>query len=160
MTLLLIMRHGEAEHGFPDAQRRLTARGEEEVERMALWLSSRLDVSTRRSLCIAASPFVRAQQTARHMGEALGKRIETLPLITPDEPVKPVIDWLQEHGDGTPWLLVSHMPLVGSLVGRLADGEHRGSRAMATATVAILEADVWAAGCARLVDWQTPADIS
>ncbi|GAB2784469.1 phosphohistidine phosphatase SixA [Halomonas shantousis] len=158
--MLLIMRHGEAAPGFPDEQRRLTARGEEEAERMARWLRSRLDDRGRQALRIAASPLVRAQQTAKRVAEALGKEIETVSCLTPDDPPEAVIDWLQEHGDDTPWLLVSHMPLVGSLVGRLVDGERRASRPMATATVALLEADVWAAGCAQLIDWRAPADVS
>lgn len=155
---LLIMRHGEAVPGHPDSQRELTAQGRQEAARMALWLLSRLDEAQRETLRIAASPYTRAQQTAAIVAERLGARVETLALITPDDPIDPVIDWLQANADQTPWLLVSHMPLVGALTARLVDGDPRSSLPMPTAGIAALEADVWAAGCAQLKAFSHPAE--
>lgn len=157
---LWIMRHGEAGPGRPDHERRLTSAGEREVARMAAWFHGALlsDARGGTALRLAASPYYRAQQTAAIMAERLGVDVETLASFTPDDPVEPVIDWLQEFAMGTPWLLVGHMPLVGELTGRLVEGDRRASLGFPTAAIAALEADVWASGCARLRGFHTPAD--
>lgn len=155
---LFLMRHGEAGPGQPDSWRELTARGRKEAVRMAHWLASRLEAPEREALRIAASPYVRAQQTAAIVAEHLNAGVETLALITPDEPIDPVIDWLQGNSRQAPWLLVSHMPLVGALAARLVDGDPRSSLPMPTAGVAALEAEVWAAGCAQLKAFSHPAE--
>lgn len=157
---LWVMRHGEAGPGYPDHERSLTAAGEREVARMAAWfhrqrLADPLDLPPLR---LGASPYRRAQQTAAIMAERLGVAVETLPLITPDDPVEALFDWLQEHAMGAPWLLVSHMPLVGELTGRLVERDRRASLGFPTAAIAALAADVWASGCARLTGFHTPAD--
>lgn len=161
---LWIMRHGQAAIGRPDAQRELTAQGREEAALMADWLARSLSSSQAVDLRIAASPYLRAQQTATIVAERLGKRVETLALITPDDAVEAVIDWLQaeqaEKAERTSWLLVSHMPLVGSLTGRLVEGDPRSQLPMPTAAIAALEADVWAAGCAELRTFRHPADVA
>lgn len=152
---LLIMRHGEAVSGTPDSARELSERGRREAARMAAWLAGRGDLARLRLL---ASPYVRARQTAELVGEALGVEVETLPIITPDDPPSVVIDWLLEQGDG-PLMLVSHMPLVGALTGLLAEGRADRGPGFATAAVAELEAGAFAAGAARLVRLTTPADL-
>ena len=148
------MRHGEAGHGVPDAERELTARGRREAERMAAWLADREDLA---GLRLLASPYRRARQTAAIVGQALGLEAEALSLITPDDPPRAVADWLLEQPQGRPLLLVSHMPLVGALTGLLVEGRVDRGLGFPTAAVAELEADVWAAGCARLVEFVSPA---
>ncbi|RXE48906.1 phosphohistidine phosphatase SixA [Chromohalobacter israelensis] len=160
MSILYIMRHGEAAPGTPDSERSLTEHGEQEARAMGAWLSEVLTDDVRHALRIVASPYRRAQQTARLVAAPLGLSVDTLPIITPDEPLEPVIDWLQQQVPETPCLLVSHMPLVGALVGRLVEGDVRASQPMPTASVAALEAEVWAAGCATLRQWQSPRDLS
>ncbi len=126
---------------------------------MAEWLARSLTPSQAANLRIAASPYVRAQQTATLVAERLAKRIETLSLITPDDSVEAVIDWLQQ-ADPVCWLLVSHMPLVGSLTGRLLERDPRSQLPMPTAAIVALEAEVWAAGCAELRTFRHPADFA
>ncbi|MBZ9560186.1 MULTISPECIES: phosphohistidine phosphatase SixA [unclassified Modicisalibacter] len=155
-----IMRHGEAAPGRPDHLRELTEHGRDEARRMAGWLAGSLSEAQRRALRIVASPYRRAQQTAGIVAESLGKDVETLASITPDDPVAPVIDWLQVEAAATPTLLVSHMPLVGELTGRLVEGDRRSSLPMPTAAIAALEAEVWAAGCADLVAFRHPGDLA
>ncbi|EPC01403.1 hypothetical protein L861_12590 [Litchfieldella anticariensis FP35 = DSM 16096] len=157
---VMIMRHGKAKPGQPDADRELSERGCHDASRMGAWLAASLDEEWRRPLRVVASPFRRAQQTAILVAEPLGLTVETLELITPDDPVEPVIEWLLKHAAGTPWLLVSHMPLVGELTTRLVEGGRGQGMHFPTAAIASLEADVWAAGCARLSGFHTPADIS
>lgn len=156
---LWIMRHGEAAPGYPDPHRELTAHGRDEVASMAQWLRQSMDKSCLAGLRIATSPYRRAAQTAEIVAKHLGKRIEPLATITPDDPVEPVIDWLQENSQAASWLLVSHMPLVGALTGRLVEGELRSSLPMPTAAIARLRAEVWASGCANLESYTTPADL-
>ncbi|MDW5377555.1 phosphohistidine phosphatase SixA [Halomonas sp. HP20-15] len=155
---LWIMRHGQAAAGRPDEGRELTAQGREEVALMADWLARSLTPSQAVELRIAASPYLRAQQTASIVADRLDKRVETLSSITPDDSVEAVIDWLQ--ASRAAWLLVSHMPLVGSLTGRLVDRDPRSQLPMPTAAIAALEADVWAAGCAELCTFRHPADFA
>lgn len=157
-----IMRHGQAASGQPDDQRPLTEEGQREAARMGQWLFATLDEAQRRHLTIVTSPYLRARQTARIVADQLevDRPVEELPLITPDDPIEPVLDWLQAHVVDAPCLLVSHMPLVGSLTARLADGDPRSSLPMPTAAIAGLEAEVWAAGCARLTVFRHPAELN
>ncbi|WP_234283741.1 MULTISPECIES: phosphohistidine phosphatase SixA [unclassified Halomonas] len=152
---LFIMRHGEAIAGRPDSERELSAQGQVEAERMAGWFGRQPLAGAR----VLVSPFVRARQTAGHVGRALGVEPEVLPFVTPDDAPTAVIEWLLANTDEAPLVLVSHMPLVGLLTGLLVEG--RGDRGLAfpTAAVAELESEVWAAGCARLVRFTAPADI-
>ena len=152
---LLIMRHGEAGPGAPDARRKLTAGGQTEAARMADWLQYQALDGAR----ILASPYRRARQTAEHLAAALGGEIETLPILTPDDPPAAVVDWLLAQEAERPLLLVSHMPLVGALTGLLVEGRSDRGLGFPTAAVAELEAEVWAAGCARLVRFTAPADL-
>jgi phosphohistidine phosphatase len=66
---LIIWRHAEAEDGVPDLERRLTAKGRKQAERVAQWLLQRLPAR----FAVIASPAARAQQTA----EALGVPVKT-----------------------------------------------------------------------------------
>nr|WP_298250851.1 phosphohistidine phosphatase SixA [uncultured Halomonas sp.] len=158
---LLIMRHGEAGPGRPDAGRELTRHGQQQVRRMAAWLAGRDDLG---GLRLLASPYRRAQQTAALVAEALGGaevsiEVETLGRITPDDSPQAVADWLVEQAPGRPLMLVSHMPLVGALAGLLVEGREDRGLGFPTAAVAEFEADVWAAGCARLARFITPAEL-
>ncbi|SEM62819.1 phosphohistidine phosphatase SixA [Halomonas caseinilytica] len=155
---LLIMRHGEAGAGSPDAARELTPRGHREATRMATWLAGRDDLELSR-LRLLASPYQRAQQTAAHIAEALGLTVEPLSLITPDDPPGAVLDWLLEASPEAPVMLVSHMPLVGALTGLLVEGRSDHGLGLPTAAIAELEAEVPAAGCARLTRFTTPDDL-
>ena len=53
---LLLWRHAEAEDGFPDAERRLTARGEQQAQRMAAWIKAHAP----KNLRIIVSPATRS----------------------------------------------------------------------------------------------------
>ncbi|AMC99949.1 phosphohistidine phosphatase SixA [Halomonas chromatireducens] len=153
---LLIMRHGEAGPGSVDAERTLTVRGHAEAARMADWLQYQELAQAR----ILASPYRRAQQTAVHVAASLGCEIQTLGIVTPDDPPEAVIDWLLEQTGRGPFVLVSHMPLVGAVTGLLVEGRSDRGLGFPTAAVAELEAEVWAAGCARLLRFMAPNDVT
>ncbi|MDW7747203.1 hypothetical protein [Halomonas sp.] len=56
-------------------------------------------------------------------------------------------------------MLVSHMPLVAALTGLLVEGRGDRGPGFPTAAVAELEAEVWAAGCARLCGFTNPVEL-
>jgi phosphohistidine phosphatase len=72
---LILWRHAEAEDGVPDLERRLTAKGRKQAERVAQWLLQRMPAR----FLLLSSPATRAQQTA----EALGVPIKTDRTLAP-----------------------------------------------------------------------------
>ncbi len=119
---LLLWRHAEAEDGFPDAGRRLTARGEEQARRMAKWILAHAP----KNLRIVVSPAPRCQQTAA----ALGLPFETDQRLSTAGDVG---DLLAAAGWGAgeakapdcgprPVLIVGHQPTLGRTAARLLSG--------------------------------------
>lgn len=160
MSSLLIMRHGEAASGFPDSQRMLAPQGENEAASMARWLTARRAKGELALPILYASPYARAQQTAGIIADALGCPLNTLDCITPDDDPAKVSDWLLAQPEHPLLMLVSHMPLVGGLTELLVDGRPGQGVGFATAAVAELEADVWAAGCAQLKRYTSPSQLA
>nr|WP_189657143.1 phosphohistidine phosphatase SixA [Pseudomonas sp. BW16M2] len=140
------MRHGEAEpRANSDAERRLTGHGREQVLRSAAHLLGQP------LQAIIASPYVRAQQTAALVHGALGfaEPVRTVPWLTPDSDVQQVIGEVERLGLEHV-LLVSHQPLVGSLVGLLEHGHGQQPAPLSTASLAELEGDWPLAGLMTL----------
>lgn len=160
MSSLFIMRHGEAAPGFPDSKRLLTPQGEREAAMMAQWLAARLAKGELFAPVLYASPYARAQQTARIVAEAFGCSLSTLDFITPEDDPAKVSDWLLTQPDSAPIMLVSHMPLVGNLTELLVEGRPGQGLGFDTAGIAELEADVWAAGCAQLARYMSPGQLA
>ncbi|MBI6631090.1 phosphohistidine phosphatase SixA [Pseudomonas paralactis] len=147
---LWVLRHGEAQgHARTDAERNLTEHGRAEVLRSAAHLIGQ-PLSA-----IIASPYVRAQQTAQLVREVLGfePAICTVPWLTPDGDVQQV---LRELDTDDNVLLVSHQPLVGSLISFLQHGHQRQPQPMYTASLAELEGDFPLAGLMSLVGVKNP----
>jgi len=147
---LWVLRHGEAEpHARSDAERNLTEHGRKEVLRSAAQLIGQ-PISA-----IIASPYVRAQQTAELVREALGfePEIVTVPWLTPDSNPLTVADQLDSADN---LLLVSHQPLVGNLIGYLQYGHLRSPQPMNTASLAELEGDWPLAGLMALNNVTNP----
>ena len=160
---LWLMRHGEAGSARIDAERPLSERGRMEVSRMAAWFAETcFGGGTAREpnrLRILASPYRRAQQTASLMAKPLGIKVETLEIVTPEDAIEPVIDWLMSQ-PAQDRLVISHMPLVAELTGRLVEGDGQARAGFPTAAIASLEAEVWAAGCAYLQGFHTPDNLA
>lgn len=143
---LWILRHGEAQNrARTDAERELTANGREEV------LTSAAHLMGQPLRWIIASPYVRAQQTAELVRQALGfaDSIVTVPWLTPDSDPRKVLDNLDLYASDDV-LLVSHQPLVGSLIGLAVHGNLQQAYAMHAASLAELEADLPLAGAMTL----------
>jgi len=141
---LLIMRHGEAGWHTQDDQRELTDAGRQQVARVAALLAE----SDSRPELIWCSPLVRARQTAAIVAERLNCPIEEKLFITPDDDPARCLDALLAN-TASPLLLVSHMPLVGSLTSLLIDGHRRGAAFM-TAQAVLLDMPIAGPGCADL----------
>ncbi|UJP04721.1 MAG: histidine phosphatase family protein [Nitrosomonas sp.] len=108
---LILWRHAEAEEGFPDAARRLTLKGGEQAQRMAVWLKGKLPGRVR----IIASPTVRTQQTA----QALCADFITDNVIGPSATVKAILDAANWPNAETAVLIIGHQPTIGEVVHHL-----------------------------------------
>ncbi|MFJ7285435.1 phosphohistidine phosphatase SixA [Pseudomonas sp. NPDC099000] len=132
---LWVLRHGEAEpHGSKphDSERALTEHGRKEV------LTSAARLIGKPLTAIYASPYLRAQETAQLVREALGfePEIRTVEWLTPDTDPDKVADQLVSVSDV---LLVSHNPLVGNLLSYLQHGAGYPPERVSTAGLAELE---------------------
>ena len=108
MMDLILWRHAEAVdegRGVSDLERKLTAKGERQAERMADWLNHRLAASTR----ILVSPALRCQQTAK----ALGRKFRTVAELAPDAAPEAVLRAARWPDSGEAVLIVGHQPTLG-----------------------------------------------
>ena len=148
---LWVLRHGEAvPYGScPDSERELTDHGRKEA------LSSAAHLIGQPLTAIYASPYLRAQQTAQIVREALGfePEIRTVEWLTPEVDPDKVTDQLVSVSNV---LLVSHNPLVGNLLGFLQHGHVQEPVAVRTAGLAELEGEWPLAGLMKLNSLQHP----
>jgi phosphohistidine phosphatase len=115
---LILWRHAEAEDGVPDSERKLTAKGHKQAEKVAGWLAERLPEDA----VILASPAARTQQTAA----ALKRSFDTVAAVGPGASCESIIEaagW-PEHG-GTV-VIVGHQPTLGQVAARLLAGKAGG----------------------------------
>lgn len=127
---LFILRHGIAEelgpqNDFKDAQRALTNEGEEKLRRIAKAME-RMGIGFD---AILASPYVRAQQTAKVVGESLKGHhpVHTLKELSPDGSSTSSVAALRElKSGGDSVLLVGHEPNLSTLISLLAFGDRAG----------------------------------
>jgi phosphohistidine phosphatase len=119
---LYILRHGKAEdagHGISDADRKLTKKGREEIIGVGQWMAAQ-EVSFD---LIAASPLVRAQETAALVAGVLGtKTMTTWPVLVPGGSPDAVCHETGKFPEDTAILLVGHEPLLSTLVSRIIAG--------------------------------------
>ncbi len=114
---LILWRHAEAEDGLPDAQRRLTDKGQKQAQQMAAWLRAHLPQNTR----ILASPATRTQQTVQTLElpfettTEVGINASTVSILR-------VASWPEApHAV----LIVGHQPTLGLLAAFLLCGEEQ-----------------------------------
>lgn len=148
--IIYFLRHGQAEPQVTtDEARALTAKGRADTESvLRARITNMQGVSQ-----IWASPLVRAQQTAEIAQTFLPSlAIRTTPLLIPEANPLQLLNWLSEtfssHANDA-ILLVTHQPLVGTLVNQLcnkADNYYL----MGTSSLAAIELDVIAAGLGNL----------
>lgn len=108
---LILWRHAEAEDGMPDAERKLTAKGEKQAAKMAAWLKQHLPGEAR----VLVSPTVRTRQTAAALTPA-GKVTKE---IGPGASVAMVLGaagWPDGHETV---VVVGHQPTLGEVAAYL-----------------------------------------
>jgi phosphohistidine phosphatase len=113
---VVVMRHGEAEPwAGNDAERRLTKEGRAQAEAVSASIRQWMTPDV-----IFASPYVRAEETSRIVSQAFTPSVpvETLPILTPESDPRAVNQWCDSLSRSV--ILVSHMPLIGSLLQMLA----------------------------------------
>lgn len=128
---LVLWRHADAEPDGPDLQRRLTAKGEAQARRMALWLHAHLPADAQ----LLASPAVRAQQTAQVLAELTRLRLRTVEQIAPGasaDDILAAVGWPDGHATV---IVVGHQPTLGAVASRLLVGHAH--------DVSIRKAGVW-----------------
>lgn len=108
---LIIWRHAEAEDGPPDLERRLTAKGRKQAERVAQWLLQRLPAR----FAVIASPATRAQQTA----EALGVPVKTDRTLAPGAAAAAIVKACGWPGYKGAAVVVGHQPDLGRALAEL-----------------------------------------
>jgi phosphohistidine phosphatase len=100
--MIWLLRHGEAEEGSPDAERKLTEKGERQSRNAGVALAK---IGVKIDACLA-SPKVRAADTARLACEALGVEVQLEPKLA-GGPFDPE---MLAAGLGDEVLLVGHDP--------------------------------------------------
>ena len=111
---LILWRHAEAEDGFEDAKRKLTANGRRQAAKMAEWLLPRLP----KHYHVLVSPSVRTRETAAALVEKFAVSDEVGVGATPESIL---------HAAGWPRsaqavVVVGHQPTLGMTAARLLSG--------------------------------------
>jgi len=137
---IYVMRHGQAEMMAPsDAQRKLTGVGHRQSEQMAGYFSEQ-GVAFDAALI---SPYIRAQQTFAAVAPYFSKikNQQTLKFLTPSgSATKTVNEIMALQASGVKSvLIVSHLPLVGYIVGELVPSA--GVPEFSTSTIAHITLD-------------------
>lgn len=111
---LILWRHAEAqewEDGCDDRARVLSARGEKQAARMAVWLDRQLPDGAR----ILTSPARRTVQTA----DALGRKYGIKSALAPEANVAQLLELVQWPDAKGAVLVVGHQPTLGQAIARL-----------------------------------------
>jgi len=108
---LLLWRHAEAEDGYPDAQRKLTERGQRQAERMAAWLKTHAPAKLR----IVVSPATRTRQTVAPLGREHEISTDVGTDAGPEDILR-AAGWPDARGAV---LIVGHQPTLGQVAAEL-----------------------------------------
>ena len=117
---LILWRTAEAEENSRDLERKLTAKGKRQCERVANWLDHRLPTR----FAVLASPAVRARQTA----EALGIPVKPESGLAPGAPPFDILRLAGWPDAKAPVIVVAHQPDLGEVLSLLlSEGKGRWS---------------------------------
>lgn len=116
---LFLVQHGDALSSETDPERPLSARGQQDVQRIALFLS-RAGINIER---VVHSGKLRAKQTARIMRDAIPPSgdVETIAGISPKDDVVALAVQLANWDQDT--MVVGHLPFMAKLVALLLGGD-------------------------------------
>lgn len=157
MRELILLRHAHAEspvRGQDDAQRPLSATGQEEAQTAGGWLREH-QLLPDRVLC---SPAARTQQTLTALGDLHCSDVREEASIYDASPGT-LVALLDAHKDAKRLMLVGHNPGLEQLVALLHSGQSGSYRGMPPASIAVLTFDEQAAiepGVAQLAHFWWP----
>lgn len=143
MTRLYLLRHGEAQEGFPDARRALIEKGRREVLKTLEKASERITTTP----IIFHSGLVRAYQTAVLAADAL--KAAPPVLLEGIDPGGDPASLCRQSLPTQDLMLVTHNPFVEELVEYLSGDSLR----IRTGSMVALDVEEWGRGCAELC-WQ------
>ena len=158
---LLVIRHAKAEDaldfarsGQSEVLRPLTESGRKKMQRAAAGLLSEVEFID----VLAASPLLRARQTADIVAEAyVGRTVMELDALAPGGDPDELLEWLRGHSDVSVVAIVGHEPSLGEFIGRLLCGREKSVIALKKGAVCLLDLDPDVTpGKARLV-WSLTA---
>lgn len=161
---LLVIRHAIAEDrdeyattGADDDDRPLTAIGKRRMRRNADGLRR---TATHIEL-LAASPLVRAQQTARILADAFRLReVETLEALRPDAHPRELLKWLGKQEADATIAVVGHEPHMGQLVSWCVTGVATAGVTLKKGGTALIEFDRKPAAGNGTLNWLlTPGQL-
>lgn len=112
---LILWRHADAEDGVPDDERRLTAKGRRQAQKMAAWLTEQLSGDCR----VIVSPAMRTRETAAAFTDkpVIDKAVSTS--ATP-QGVLQAAGWPDAAGT---IVVVGHQPTLGATAALALTGE-------------------------------------
>ena len=154
---LIFLRHAPARDkekwaakGRPDSERPLTRAGREVARESARGLRRLLG----RAELVAASPWLRAMETAEPAANALGAELIELALLVPGSPPSALAEWLKGRKESR-IVLVGHEPHMSEAVSHLLAGKPGPLVALKKGQALLLEAEAPGEGAASLV-WSLP----
>lgn len=147
---LLLVRHGVAEEGSPDAARALTKDGRRRAREAARGLAKLVDGAG----IVATSPLTRAAQTAELVAAALGAEVVVVEALAPGQPFADALAWLKRRREERV-VMVGHEPHLSGLASWLMTGRDRRVLALKKAQGVLLELSAAKPGAARLL-WSVP----
>lgn len=123
---LVVIRHGPAgdreaweAEGRDDRQRPLTPDGKKRMREAVGGLGALLEGID----ILAASPLVRAKQSAEIVAGQFGVEIQTLDALIPDRQPNETMQWLSRQAVEATIAIVGHEPHLGTLLGYLMTGK-------------------------------------
>ena len=150
---LLIIRHGTAEEASAngdDASRSLTKAGKKEMKEVTAGLETIVDSID----AIAASPLLRAQQTAEIVAKAYdGLSVDTVDALRPESDPGALGDWLGEQASAEVVAVVGHEPHLGLLVTWFMTGAGNSRVALSKGGVALIEFSSRVSGSSGTLQW-------
>ena len=150
---LFIARHAEAGFDAPtDRLRPITENGIAQTSSLVDRYLPEL-TSVPRIWC---SDLLRARQTAEIFSRIVDTPLDVKPFLSPDKDPQLVLRKLSDHNSDEDLLVVSHQPLVGSLVSLLCAGHVYEAHPFVTSEIVVLETDIIGSGLATLVSAWRP----
>jgi phosphohistidine phosphatase len=160
---LLVVRHAIAEDkeafaetGRPDTERPITKRGRKVMERVANGLRRQvksIDV-------LAASPLVRAAQTAAIIAQEYGEIfVETVPALAPESAPAGLAKWLRTRRDTGVMAVVGHEPHLGMLITWLMTGARDSHVTLEKGGACMLEIDGQPGARSATLQWVLTPDV-